>query len=72
MLPTLEYEFEAIAVRVQDISCVVARVVVESCARCAIIRGSRSNSGGIGSIHFTLAVRHETDVRCVAVCAALP
>jgi hypothetical protein len=72
MLPALVYEFEAIAVRVKDIGCVVARVVVEPGARCALIRGSRSNGGGIGGVHFTLAVRHETDVRCVAVRAALP
>jgi hypothetical protein len=72
VLPTLVYEFEAIAVRVDDISCVVARVVVESSARRAIIRGSRSNSGGIGSIHRILAIRYETNVRRVAVRAALP
>ena len=55
MLPTLVYELQAIAIRVEDIGRIVARIVVESNARCTIIRGSGRNGGGMGGIHFTLA-----------------
>jgi len=67
VLPALVHEFEAIAVRVQDIGGVVARVVIEARAGCAIVRCACSHSGSIGGIDFTLAVRHKTDVRCTAV-----
>src|SRR5579863_8484282 len=72
VLPALVHEFEAVAVRVQNIGGVVARVVIESRAGCAVVRGSGSDGGSIGGVDFSLAVRHKTDVSGATVRRTLP
>lgn len=56
MLPALIYKLQAVAVRVEDAGGVVARVVVEPHAGCAVVGGSCGHCGGVSRIDFTPAV----------------
>lgn len=52
MLPTFVNEFEAIAIGVQDICSVIARVIVEPYTGCAIIGCARCDRGGISGFNL--------------------
>lgn len=50
VLPAFINELEAVAVRIEHVRCMVARVVMEPCAGRAIVRGARSDRRAIGLI----------------------
>ncbi len=67
MLPTLINEFDAVAIRVQHVGSVVARVIVEPGSRCAIVGGSRCDRGCVGRVDLITVIGYEADMYSVTV-----
>src|SRR5579863_2234542 len=65
--PTLVNEFDTVAIRVEYIGSVVARVIVESGGGCAIVGGSRCDCGSIGGVDQIPVTDSKADMRGAAV-----
>ena len=63
MLPTFVYEFDAVAIRVQHVGGVVARVVVETDAGFAVVCGSGCDGCGVGGFDLLPAAGYKADMR---------
>src|SRR5580698_6998831 len=71
VLPVLVDEFETVAVGIEDVGGVVARVVVEADARWSVIGCAGGESCGIGSVDLITAGGNEADVGGATVGSAL-
>src|SRR6266404_5939901 len=72
VLPALVNKFEAIAVGVEDVAGIVARIVVEPGTWFAIVARACRHRGRIGRIDLAPRLRDETDMRRPAIDLALP
>ena len=67
VLPALINELEAVAIGVDYVGRIVARIVVKSGSGCAVVCATRRDCGSIGSVDPILTVGHKANVRGVAV-----
>jgi hypothetical protein len=72
MLPAFVYRFEAVAVRIENVRCVIARIVVDARTRLPVVRRPCRDCGGIERIHLGLACGNEPDVRRPCIRATRP
>ena len=72
MLPAFIDNLDAVAVRVEEISRVVARVVINTRARGAVVGGAGSDGGVVRGVDLSGAIGDETDMRGSAVNRSFP
>ncbi len=72
MLPALVHHLDAVAIGVENIGSVVARIVVKARARLAVVRGPRRDGGRIKGIDLRLILGDETDMNGPGIGAAMP
>src|SRR6201999_4083194 len=71
VLPALEDELDAVAVRIEDVGRVVARIVVGAVGRWPVVPGAGREGCPIGSLHLLVRRREEADMHRGAVDAPL-
>src|SRR5271166_1661415 len=72
MLPALVHHLDAVAIGVENIGSVVARIVVKARARLAVVCRPRRDGGRIKGIDLRFILGDETDMNGPGIGAALP
>jgi hypothetical protein len=71
VLPTLVDRLEAIAIGIENVRCIVARIVIEACPGLAVISRASSHGGVVEPIYLGLALGDKADMRSPGVRIAL-
>ena len=72
MLPAFIDDFDAVAIGIEETGGIVARVVIQARARCAVVDSAGGNRCSIRRIDLGAAAGHEADMRRARIGAALP
>jgi hypothetical protein len=72
MLPALVHHLDAVAIGVENVGSVIARIVVKARARLAVVRGPRRDGGRIKGIDLRLILGDETNMKGPGIGSAMP
>ena len=72
MLPALVHHLDAVAIGIENIGSVIARIVVKARAWLAVVRGPRCDGGRIKGIDLHLILGDEPDMNSPDISAAMP
>jgi hypothetical protein len=71
MLPTLVDRLEAIPVRIENVGCIIAGIIIQARAGLAVINCASVHRRVVERIHLSLSLGDKADMRGPSVCLAL-